>query len=44
VQVLLEFWMHHFRKEESNALETDILKQLTTFFMTSKYFLGLFVS
>jgi len=42
VQVLLVFWMHHFRTVESNDLETDVLKQLTTFFMTSNFFWGAF--
>jgi len=34
--------MHHFRTVESNDLETDVLKQLTTFFMTSNFFWGPF--
>jgi hypothetical protein len=42
MQVLLEFWAHHFRTVESDDLETDVLKQLTTFFMTSKFCFGPF--
>ncbi len=32
--------MHHFGTVESSDLETDVLKQLTTFFMTSEFFWG----